>query len=116
MDETPPFTGIELLLIACKPHTYINFKSITEQKVITICLHKGYLTKRDIKSKSKKHKFITSVFERDYPAMILAAPQIEPVLKPEDYQRIQEQSKVFAQAIVESISKALMDRQIPLPL
>ncbi len=116
MDKKLPLTGIELLLVACKPNTYENFKDITKQKVIDICLDKGYLTKKDTRIKNAEYQFVMKVFERDYPAMILIAPKIEPVLKPEDYQRVQQQSEEFAEAIIENISKALMDRQIPLPV
>ncbi|HHP0462543.1 TPA: hypothetical protein ACRZZI_005228 [Vibrio harveyi] len=115
METKRPFSGVELLLVACAPHTYDNFKTITKQKVVEICIDRGYITPIDIRKKSKKFDFIIDVFERDYPAMILSAPPITVVEEPDDYYRVQEESNEFAKAIIEDIGKSLMEKKVDLP-
>ncbi|MCR9772574.1 hypothetical protein QTO16_10760 [Vibrio harveyi] len=115
MDTKRPFTGVELLLIACAPHTYDNFKIITKKKVVDICVDKGYITSLDIQRKSKRYQFIVNVFERDYPAMILSTPTTTVVKKPDDYHRVQEDSLELAKAIIEDIGKSLMEKKVDLP-
>ncbi|WP_133146438.1 hypothetical protein BCV29_13420 [Vibrio cyclitrophicus] len=110
-----PFTSTELLLMACAEHLYNNFKDTTEKKVIDICLEKRYLTKQDIHHRSEEYQFVEKVFKRDYPAMLLIAPKIEPAIKTRDYQRLLKQSEYFAEAIIESVSKSLMNKQIAPP-
>lgn len=105
----------DILLIASEAHSFKNFKTMTRHYVLNICLDKGYLTKRSIENKSKEYLFVINIFERDYPSMILMAPTIKPIVKPEDYLRVRNESEEFATAIVEDVGKSLMNKEIELP-
>ncbi|MGR5286884.1 hypothetical protein ACP3V5_16330 [Vibrio maritimus] len=115
MDKKRSYTGSELLLMHSKPHTYENFKLITKKEVLNICIDKGFLTNVDLNEKSDRYRFVSEIFERDFPSMILILPKIKPITEPKEYRRITKEANEIARAIIEDLSKSLMDRPIRLP-
>lgn len=109
------FIFTERLLVACEFHKFENFKVMTWENVIEQCIEKGYLDQQDIQRKSKEFQFLERVFNRDFPAMILAAPTIKPLRYIDDFSRLKKESQELAESIVQDAAQVLMGKQIELP-
>ncbi|KDN29674.1 hypothetical protein VFDL14_23145 [Vibrio fortis] len=109
------FVFTKRLLVACEFHKFENFKVMTWEAVIEQCIEKGYLDQQDIRQKSKEFQFLERVFNRDFPAMILAAPTIKPLRDIDDFSRLKKESQELAESIVQDAAQVLMGKQIELP-
>ncbi|WP_102306141.1 hypothetical protein [Vibrio cyclitrophicus] len=110
-----PLSFIEQLLLSCELHKYENFKTLTWWNVVESCEAKGYLAQQDVKQRSPKYQFVEKVFERDYPAMILSVPKIEPASCMDDIARLKRDANELAETIIKDVAKVLMSRVIDSP-